>query len=399
MNFGFIDKLYNIALVVLIILLIAAAFCIVFVFLSKRNRSRKITEDLVDYSQLDRYDSADYLKLEDIRDKMVITDNGNRFIAVIKAQGYDFYSAPEAEQGATAAGFMAFVGTIDKPMTYRQSSKIMDTEDMRNMYSDSLAKVQEKLFHAIEDRRDIVVAMKQNADMTEDEVRTYESELGELQNKIDALQWREFHIQDQIAYIDHYSGDGVMPDEEETWIVEWEYDPMNFARDLTKEEIYQRAQQELEAICSAKIHGLSNSGVKGKRCSTEELIEMNRRYSAPISAGRYKLKDILNSTFFEDINTSTDAQEMMQKVANANTDDMVGAMADMLVGDMMTDIERPVENSIKNVVSEKELTKSCSEETGTGEVKKKAVAKRNRPKDRVRFDKKEETYENKGTDS
>ena len=107
-----------------------------------------------------------------------------------------------------------------------------------------------------------------------------------------------------------------MPDPVETYVFEWQYDPMDFSTDLTQEEIYARAKQELNAKASSMIHALSNSHVKAVRCKTDELIEMFRFYSSPVSASRFKLKDIKNSSFFDDINTSNSLHDLQKHVVD-----------------------------------------------------------------------------------
>ena len=126
----------------------------------------------------------------------------------------------------------------------------------------------------------------------------------------------------------------MLPQQIQTWVFDWEFNPLDFSVDLSDEEIYKRAIMELDAIANAKIHALSNCGVKAYRCSTEELIEMTRRYSCPVSADRFKLRDIVNSSFFDDIFTSDDVQRMSKRAAEESAEN-ISLLSDMpLFGDV-----------------------------------------------------------------
>ena len=48
---------------------------------------KAIQEKQIDYESLNKFDSLDFCKFEDIKDDMIITNNGTRFVGVIKARG------------------------------------------------------------------------------------------------------------------------------------------------------------------------------------------------------------------------------------------------------------------------------------------------------------------------
>ena len=67
------------------------------VYFKKYKRKNKAVEyDDIDYSSYDRKDSVDLCKFEDIVDDMIITDNGTRFVGIIKVRGFDYFYARPA---------------------------------------------------------------------------------------------------------------------------------------------------------------------------------------------------------------------------------------------------------------------------------------------------------------
>lgn len=340
-----IDKINYIMTVVMVVLIIGVAIggLLAFYFLKIRKKKRRV-EGNVDYSSFSRKDAEDYIKTNDIKDDMIILNNNRRFVGVIKCRGFDFYSAHAAEQGATVQNFLSFINTINKPVTYRQYCKAVDMEDTYIMYKEAYDRLSEELFTVTEDLKDLLAETKgKDNSYNEAEKNLYSNMKDELERKIDALSFRKFHMEHQMTYLSNISGNKVSPEINETWVFDWSYDPMAFSVDLTEEEIFERAKKELYAIGEAKIHALSAAGVKATRCKTEDLIEMCRRYSAPISSDRYKIQDVMRSSYFADIVSSNSPKEIIKngiETAKQESEDIFQNMLDGLMMNTLAEKER-----------------------------------------------------------
>ena len=75
------------------------------------NKAGGIYEEGNDYSLLKRMDSEDYLKFDDIKDRMIICDGGYRFVAAVRGYGFDFYRSPAEVQAAVMQNFIGFINT------------------------------------------------------------------------------------------------------------------------------------------------------------------------------------------------------------------------------------------------------------------------------------------------
>jgi len=159
-------------------------------FLREKNRKKRRTKEVnTDYEGFQRKDSCDYIKMDDIKDKMIILENGTRFVGIIVCQGFDFYSAQRAEQALTAQSFLGFINTIKKPISYRQYSKAIDLEHTINRYEEAHEKIISRLYNTQEDIKDMEQFLT-NDRINDSERLTYENKLVELKSEKRALENR-----------------------------------------------------------------------------------------------------------------------------------------------------------------------------------------------------------------
>lgn len=385
-----VNHYLQIFLVFLVLACIIIGAC--YIYYANVMKKKRISEDEIDYSHLDRADAADYIKFDDIKDGMIILNKGRRFVGVVRCQASkDFYAEQASEQASVAQNFLSFIGTIDKPVTYRQYCQSVDLEDTVNAYQEQLANREKELYNAVEDRKEMIAALK-TQELNKDEIAEYNRSLERIDRKIESLKIRKFHIEDQIHYIKQISGNGVDPTSVQTWVFEWVYDPLDFSIDLSDDEIYKRALQELHSRANAIIHSLSNCDVKAFRCSTEELIEMCRRYSCPVSAERFKLRDVVNSSFFDDVNTSDCVDEMLDEAARQNVDATVDMYFDSIANSLLQ-AEANDSPERKPESDEESTQKNSAGETKSENTKKKNVARRVKKRPRKTDSEKEVTSE------
>lgn len=337
-----IDRITVIIVIVAVIVAVIAAGGIGYYWYYTRvlMKKRKKVEE-VDYSTFDKRDATTYLGFDDIRNDMIVTDNGRRFIGVIACRGFDLYSAHVAEQYNAQSGYRAFINTISEPISYRQYTTQVNMGHTLENYKENLDRVTTQLFNMTAEYKEMERNLKDMQKQLQEklgEEKALEDEgfntlldsMVELKKQIDNMDWRRFHIEDQIAYIEQISGVDAAPSPAETYVFEWVYNPLAFPMELTNEEIEERAQQELDKRAHAKIHALSGAGVKARRCTTNELIEMCRRHCCPISSERYRMEDVEDSTFFEDITGTTAENELEEAYMAENEQNLKIAVASAL---------------------------------------------------------------------
>lgn len=343
------DGLYRIALIVLIVILVLAAVIGIGVFLYFQSRKNKrIALKNVDYSSFERRDAKDYIQIDDIKDDMIIVENMTRFIGVIECQGFDFYSAHLIEQGSTVQNFLGFINTIDKPISYRQHSMSVDLEYTIDKYLKAYDNVCVRLDKAMKRHNEIQIAL--NTKLTPERQELYLSEYEITKRQISALDFRKFHLEDQLQYIDNNSGTSSAPLISSNYVFDWVYNPMEFSVDLTDSEILERAKNELSAQANAKINSLSNSGVRAKRYNTIQLIDMCRRHSQPISSERFRIRDVMSSSYFDDITSTDSIKKVNEDVRKVLSDDATAKFNDDFIK-MIDEMGNDVENNNKIMLS------------------------------------------------
>lgn len=289
--------------ITIVVLVVFFAVYFGIIWYKKNHKQTRMKEKAMDTSKIKRSPSEMlFMDVVDIDDDMIIMDNGTRFVAAITTYGSDFYDENYTGQCRIAEGFASFVNTITKPICYRVSTTTADNEKLQHRYDEILESRLRERDDLKEELSNIRRLLKDSKN--ENESALYKEKLEELENKIEIMEDRIFRVQHMIQYIHAYSGEFAPPLGEELWIVEWEYFANNFSADLSDAEIYKRAQNELQSLCDTKIRALANAGVRARRTRTWELIDCCRRHSAPITSSKYRIHDVLNSSYFEDIHQS-----------------------------------------------------------------------------------------------
>ena len=131
-----------------------------------------------------------------------------------------------------------------------------------------------------------------------------------IEEEMNALAFRIEHLNAQIQAVNFYSSSAVAVEQVQEYVFEWKYRSADFNKDLTLEERFVRAKTELEVMASGKIAALSSAGVKARLCTDSEVIDAFRRITQPISVERFRMKELENSNFFDDIMTSDSMKNM-----------------------------------------------------------------------------------------
>lgn len=361
-----IDQITSIANIILYILL---AVCVVgtcvFIYMRKFRKKSAAKEDSIDYSQFDRRDSMDYIRLEDIRDDMVITENGTRFVGMIKCSGFDFYSAHASEQLATETAYRSVIGMIDRPVTYRQSCRKVDMEDNEERYYQAGQNLKEKLENCRYLHSELVLqyeslVSEKNPEALE-AAGKLSAQIEETERQMEAYSWRLNHIAAQMDWMAGMGSSDSILEKDECYIFDWKYNPLDYPMELTDEEIHDKARKELAKTEHSFVHALSNCRVRARRMHTGECIDLYRRHFKPYSAEIFRQSDLDRSAYYDDIVSVPKQSELYDRAVN----------------EVMTDISYKVlekDNVLENMSQEEisalkeEAGLNGGEEPGNGEI-------------------------------
>lgn len=306
------DKAFQVVMVFVFLLLFLILVGVGILFYMRAKKKGRTDEDEY-YQELNRLDAQDFLGFDDIVDDMVCIPGHRRFIAAIRCQGYDVYSASSAQIAATFQGYIEFLSTITTPVTYRQYYVPMSIDYTRSMYQRRYEETEQELFHKNADRDELVARLNQvrGVDLVTEEALL--DEIAKLQKEISDIAWRRAHLESQMKFMAMVCDETQMePTMEEVYLVEWEYNPNEYSMELSEEEIHMKAIESLNGICGQMIGALSRCNVRAFRCKTEELIEMNYQQSHPFSAMEFKMPAVARSSIYENIITSDDFKKKQE---------------------------------------------------------------------------------------
>lgn len=143
---GLITKITHVMYVV-VALLVLVIIGLVFFYAQCRKRRRARVDGVRVCPDLKRKDVQDFVRLENIKDNMIITENGTRFVGAVRCYGYDFYSANAPVRERTMMGYINFIASIKSPVTYRQYTRQTDLGPTKEMYRNTYEKLLEQLYN------------------------------------------------------------------------------------------------------------------------------------------------------------------------------------------------------------------------------------------------------------
>lgn len=312
---GIVDVVTVIGVIIVVLVLIG--FGVFIYFYKFRKTKNDIKEENKDYSSLNRRDTKDYIKIDDIKDNMIIA--GGRYIAAITCLGNDFFDMSAEERLSIKNNYTSFIGSFKEPVVYRQSTKAVDLVGHITQYEKKIEEVRAYCIKYSVDYEDLKIEagkLKKAEDFESLEIVLGAMERIERQIKVynDRLE----RLEEQLKFIKICSNGVYAADSEELYVFSWEYSGgmEGFLHEPTPEEIYQKAVSELNSRANAYISALSNAKVTARRCTTKELELVAYRYFHPVTGVMIADSEYGNSSDFVDIVTDGNDDGFLEEFVN-----------------------------------------------------------------------------------
>lgn len=296
---------------ILVLLVFVFLGVIIFMALMKKGKIKmRKKETDIDYTYVKRKDVRDYVKFDAIiqtcdynkksraEDGIIVTDNGSRFVAGIVAKGFNFYNASAEAQANTIGGMSKFIEIVKSPIQFRQSTKKVDLNKKIKYYTDrieslerEISQLEENMFQLIEKRE------RYAGDAEAQEV--YDKQMEMDKRDIASKKWMINECNYLKEYLVIHADDGAM-EQYQCYFYEWEFDPILYsASELTRDEIYEMACNELETRGKIYIDSLARCSVTARRMSKKELIAEMRAHNQPLTSRDYPFDDFWDSIEME----------------------------------------------------------------------------------------------------
>lgn len=272
---------------------------------------KKITATVenINTSHFRREDSVSYVAFKDILYEQgdldspgVIAVTDTLFVGGISVRGFDYASASIAEKLDAQINSVAFFNVVEGPTTFRQTTRSVDLSANIKEQEEIARTIAKEQMELDAEYQATLLASEDYVD--EPEVyATYDERLKELQRTLYAKKHMLQECEALISYMTAMSGDaqkknGTIGEKVSQIMFSYEFNPDNFSQELTKEEIYLKAQEELNKTARSYSDALSYCHFRAKRLSARELIRLMHLHLHPLT------DDADISGFFESSYTS-----------------------------------------------------------------------------------------------
>lgn len=302
-------QLYIILGFVFFILIMGAVFTL-YMLSMKKNPS--MSE--VNYDYFDREDSLEYVKFDEmissnkediLKGAGVIVRNRNTFISAISVVGFNFYSADYYEQEKTIVAMTNLFDTLENPIQFRQTSKAIDISYNINIFEKICEDLRKQILE-LNAEKDRVLALA-NDNIDDDKLsQLYLDQHKKIIEKIQLYDRQYDEAMEMIDYMEEMSDASNNVQQVHNIIFSYDYNANDFTNELSREEIVRTAMNALDSKAASLIQSVVRCGCSAKRCTAEELIDLMRRHTHPITANDSSVKEQLLNTDLTSLFVSSD---------------------------------------------------------------------------------------------
>lgn len=298
---------YYINMIGIVVLLTLGAVVGVLFYLVK---IRKVTASVekLDTSAFRREDSIHYVPFDDVvtKDGTVDTEGmivfrDDYFVGGISVRGFDYPAASVDERIDAQVHSVQFFNVVERPTSFRQSVKKIDLSDNISYHKDIEKNLAKEHMTYEAEYKDTLVAAEDYMDQP-DMYAGYEKRLKELQRVLFAKKHQLEEVQAEIRYMEAMSSDvastdGALGQKSSQILFAYHYNPSEYSRELSKEEIYTEAMKKLSTIASSYGEALAAAHFRTKRLTGGEIISLMRKHTSPITGESFSVNELMNSSY------------------------------------------------------------------------------------------------------
>lgn len=262
------------------------------------------TEEKIDYNNFNRTSTMDYVKFDDIVSDntgqfmsgagMIVT-NGKEFTSGIDIAGYNFAYASAAEQQQTIVNSVAATNIIEHPIQVRRTVEAVDV-------SHNIEQFEEARKNALLEYEELYTRYNELIEQAEnmmDEPEVQEvilSNMEEIEVKLHSAKWKAQEADEIVSYEKKIQEKSTNSKKVAQILFTYKYNPDEITEELTEEEIYVKAMQELSSKAQIYSSALAACGCMCRPLTAEKLVALMRRHLHPITADAMPIEEMLDSS-------------------------------------------------------------------------------------------------------
>lgn len=263
-------------------------------------------EERVNTSSFQRTDATSYVPIMDVLYKGgldtdgIIAINDVTFVGGLSVRGFDYPSASNRERVDAQVNSQAFFNVVEDAITFRQSVKGIDLSSNIEDYEKVVKQLATRLMTLDSDYQSTLGTAEAAAQDDPDAFAFYEGHLQELQRQITSVNHQIDECRAVIGYMSAMmkdSGKQGCGQKSSQLLFSYQFDPSQYSQELTREQIYLKAQEALAAKARTYSEALAFCHFRATRLTCRELILLFRKHNCPISGEDSRLEDLLNSSY------------------------------------------------------------------------------------------------------
>ena len=294
--------------VLIIILAIALGGIIVLIMLSSKGNASRLEENSQKElsksnpkATFNKHDVMKFMEFDKIEDDMIIQENGNKFIMVLRCQGINYDLMSETEMLAVEEGFSNFLNTLKYPIQLYVQARSLNLEESIKSYKDRLGLLREEYNKtetaAYNTKRANKLTLKEK-----------EAIDFEVRKKRILLEYGA----DIINYVEKMSLNRNILQRKYYVVVSYYASELGLATNFTKEEAHDLAYSELYTRCRSIASALTPCGVESSIMKSDELAEMLYIAYNKDDADVFNIKKAIDNGFYRLYSTAQDVLEKKQ---------------------------------------------------------------------------------------
>lgn len=295
-------------MLLIIVLGIALGGILVLIFMSSKGNSTRLEENSQKElsksnpkASFNRHDVMNFMEFDKIEDDMIIQENGNKFVMVLRCQGINYDLMSETEMLAVEEGFSNFLNTLKYPIQLYVQARSLNLEESIRTYKDRLGMLNEDYNKS----ESAAYNMKRANKLTLKEKEAIDFE---VRKKKILLEYGA----DIINYVEKMSLNKNILQRKYYVVVSYYASELGLATNFTKEEAHDLAYSELYTRCRSIAGALQPCGVESKIMKSDELAEMLYIAYNKDDADVFNIKKAIDNGFYRLYSTAQDVLEKKQ---------------------------------------------------------------------------------------
>lgn len=247
-------------------------------------------------ADVDKEDLFKFMEFDRIEDNMIISQNGEKYTAVIRCKGINYNLMSEVEQLSVEEGFINFLNTLKYPIQLYVQAQNIDLKDNIKKYKENMKDIMTEYDDLTADYNMAVNSLES----TDEEIEEVEK------NRNRALNVLEYG-QDIIRYVERLSINKNMLQRNFYVLVSYYKSEITGVSNFKPEELLDLVYSELFTRANNIISGLSMSSVSCEVMKSNDIAELLYSSYNRDDHNLIKVRDALDSGFYRLYSTSEDA--------------------------------------------------------------------------------------------